>query len=131
MAFAMESDEANMAGLQEAMSMVDKVRASIESIRERQGAASQVRTKISELTAQVYAQYDDVLAKLENQEIENDDPPVFVVDTAFQLFFQRHLLFLYIQIDGFLCNTLSGKIIFQHTAKCTYQTKNYGNNPPV
>ena len=73
----------------------------------------------------------DKLAKLENQEIENDDPPVFVVDTAFQLFFQRHLLFLYIQIDGFLCNTLSGKIIFQHTAKCTYKAKNYGNNPPV
>ena len=68
---------------------------------------------------------------VKTQEIENDDPPVFVVDTAFQLFFQRHLLFLYIQIDGFLCNTLSGKIIFQHTAKCTYKAKNYGNNPPV
>lgn len=67
MAFAMEKDETNMAGLQKAMSMVDKVHASIESIRDRQSAATQVRTKVSELTTQVYAQYDDVLNRLENQ----------------------------------------------------------------
>lgn len=67
MAFAMEKDETNMAGLQKAMSMVDKVHASIESVRDRQSAATQVRTKVSELTTQVYAQYDDVLNRLENQ----------------------------------------------------------------
>ena len=27
------------------------------------------------------------IPKLEDQEIENDDPPVFVMNTAFQLFF--------------------------------------------
>ena len=71
------------------------------------------------------------LSKLKQQEIQNDDPPVFAVNTRLHLFFQRNLLFLDIQVQCLLCNTFSCKIIFQKDSKETTYTQCNRNNSPV
>ena len=70
-------------------------------------------------------------AKLKEQEVKNNDPPIFARYTSFDLLTHRKFFFLNTQLYIFLCDTFSCEKILQKNCQKCYNTQNNHHDSPV
>ena len=110
--------------------LLDKQNALDKKDETLQNQDAQLKTQDEKLAEQEQ-QLAALAAKLKEQEVKNNDPPIFARYTSFDLLTHRKFFFLNTQLYIFLCDTFSCEKILQKNCQKCYNTQNNHHDSPV